>query len=505
MGSRSSGAWWVRGDLNGFFGLFSNVLTNVLAATGLLLAIRMPAEIVFGDIVPGTAIMVGLGGIFLAYIAKKLSLQTGNPNVTALPYGLAVGHMFIVTFGVIGVVYATTTDWTLAWATGVAWNLVQGLIQTVAAFFGPTIAKYLPRAAMLGALAGVAIMHVSLIPLGRTFEVPYIGLTSFGILMVGWLALKPMPFGVPAGALAILVGTALAWFTGFMDLAPLQTALGNASLAFPSLALGMIPAGFAQLARFLPAAIPLAIVASAQNMNNLESAAAAGEKFNVRQVMLVPGLLTTLGACLGSPFPTLIYIGHPGWKATGARIGYSWLTGVAILLLGLGGAMPVILTVIPLVALLPILVYIGMIIVTQAFSVTEKKHMPAVALALMPVLIGFVVLRIRGALTAVGATVDYAALARQGIPFLGWERVSGGDVLVAMMLCAIMVFIIDRKFASAAIYTMISAVLSFFGFMHATAIGWARGADVALGYAIVALIFWGAHYYKNGENKPSAT
>jgi len=176
------------------------------------------------------------------------------------------------------------------------------------------------------------------------------------------------------------------------------------------------------------------------------------------------------------------------------------MTGAAILVLGLGGAMPIILNIIPLVAVLPILVYIGMIIVTQAFSATEKKHMPAIALGLMPVLIGFVVLRIRGALTAVGATVDYAALARQGIPFLGWERASGGDVLVSMLLCTIVVFVIDRKFSSAAIATLIGAGLSFFGFMHATAIGWAAGVDVAIGYLGMALIFTFAHYYKNGEN-----
>jgi len=382
----------------------------------------------------------------------------------------------------------------------VTWNLVQGVLETAAALIGPSISKWVPRPAMLGALAGVAIMHVSLVPFGRAFETPYLGLTSLGILLIGWLALKPMPLGIPAGAMAILIGTGLAWITGFMTPAPLRTAIENMTLVFPILSLDLLWVGFTQIERFLPVAIPLAIVASCQNVNNLESAAAAGEKFNVRQVMLVPGLLTILGACLGSPFPTLIYIGHPGWKATGARIGYSWMTGVAILLLGLGGAMPIILNVIPLVALLPILVYIGMIIVTQAFSTTEQKHMPAVALGLMPVLIGFVVLRIRGALTAVGATVDYAALARQGIPFLGWERASGGDVLVSMLLCTIAVFAIDRKFSSAALATLVGAVLSFFGFMHATAIGWAASIDVAIGYLAMALIFTVAHFYKNGEN-----
>ena len=37
---------WVKGDLNGYFGLFSNVLTNFLAAVGLLVTIGMPNDMI---------------------------------------------------------------------------------------------------------------------------------------------------------------------------------------------------------------------------------------------------------------------------------------------------------------------------------------------------------------------------------------------------------------------------------------------------------------------------
>ena len=35
-------------------------------------------------------------------------------------------------------------------------------------------------------------------------------------------------------------------------------------------------------------------------------------------------------ALFGSCFPTTIYIGHPGWKAVGGRVGYSLATGIAL-------------------------------------------------------------------------------------------------------------------------------------------------------------------------------
>ena len=76
-------------------------------------------------------------------------------------------------------------------------------------------------------------------------------------------------------------------------------------------------------------------------MTNVESAAAAGDNYNLRSVLLADGAGAIVGSALGSPFPPAVYIGHPGWKAAGGRTGYSMATGVVIALLcflGLFGA-----------------------------------------------------------------------------------------------------------------------------------------------------------------------
>lgn len=494
--------WWVKSDLNGFFGLFSNVLTNFLAAIGLLLIIGMPNDIVFGSIVPGTAIAVGFGGIILALQAKRLSIISNNNNVTAMPYGLSVPHYFAVAFGVIGVVYATTGDWQLAWATGIAWNIVQGLIMTIGAFVGIYIQRYIPRAAMLGALAGLAITYIALPPAGQVFATPYIGLSSLAIVLVGWIGLKKMPFNFPAGAFAIIFGTLLAWITGYMDLGAVSNSLSDVGVSVPGFAFNLIADGFRQIAPFLPAAIPLAVYDFLESLDNLESAAAEGEEYNVPKAMMVPAGLTLAGSFLGSPFPTIIYIGHPGWKSTGARIGYSWLTGISILVLAFAGFMNLILSIIPLVALLPILIYIALIITTQAFATTEKRHMPAVALSFIPLIAGFVSLQINNAINATGGTLDYGALSATGIPLLGWERLAAGDILVGMLIATIAIFIIDRKFLIASMYAFITGGLAFFGLIHAPEIGWAQGADVALGYTLMAAIIL-AFYFYQPESKVS--
>lgn len=497
--------WWVKGDLNGYFGLFSNVLTNFLAAIGLLLLIGMPAAMVFGTVVPGTAIAVSAGGLILSYLAMQLARKTNNPNVTAMPYGLSVPHYFAVAFGVILVVKLGGASWDHALAAGVAWNLIQGLIMTAGAFIGPFINKYLPRSALLGALAGLAITYISMNPAGEMFTTPYIGMTSFAIVLGGWFALKKLPFKIPAGAFAIIVGTLLAWVTGYMDPSKVVDSFSTIGLNLPIPQLGFLVIGFGYIAPFLPAAIPLAIYDFLESLDNLESAAAEGEHYPVTKSMLVPALATVVGSLLGSPFPTIIYIGHPGWKSTGARIGYSWATGVSILVLAFTGLLNLVLSIVPLVALLPILVYIGMVITAQAFAVTEKKHFPAIALSFIPLIAGFVVLKITSALGAVGAVIDYEALANSGVPLLGWQRLSGGDILVGMLIGAIGIYVIDKNFMRAAVYSFITAGLSLFGFVHASAIGFPTTFEainpVSIGYVMFGLVFLFFNYYKDPSEK----
>lgn len=496
--------WWVKGDLNGFFGLFSNSLTNFLAAIGLLVfAINMPGEIVYGRIVPAAALSIGIGNILLAWQARRLSVRTGKKDVTAMPYGLSVPHYFVVAFAVMLPVYLQTKDWELAWSVGLAWNVVQGTIMTIGAFVGPYIRKYIPRAAMLGSLAGLAVTYIAMNPMGAIFSAPYIGLTTLAIVIVGWLANKKMPGNMPAGLVAIITGSLLAWATGYMDIAAVKEAAGGFSIAFPGIAIGNMMQGFAYLSPFLAAAIPLAIYDFLESLDNLESAEVAGDHYHTTKAMLIPGVLSLVGAALGSPYPTIIYIGHPGWKATGARIGYGLLTGIVMIVVAFLGLLPLALTVIPLVALLPILVYISMVIGAQAFGSTEKRHIPALIIAFMPFIGSYIVTQINNSLAAAGtsvAAVGADLLLSNGVPYTGWKILGAGDILSSMMLATIVIHAIDRKFKLSAVYSLITAALAFFGIIHASELGFGTAANVSLGYVMIAAVLLVMAYYKPHEN-----
>ena len=62
----------------------------------------------------------------------------------------------------------------------------------------------------------------------------------------------------------------------------------------------------------------------------------------------------------------------------------------------------------------------------------------------------------------------------------------GGSILGGLILAAIAVFIIDRKFLKAAAFAAAGAVLTFFGFMHGERIGIAQSPMVAASYLAVA-------------------
>ena len=203
---------WVPGDWNGFFGLFTNVLLNVIVLTGLCLGVvQLPADTVFGRILPALGIALPLGNLFYAYLAWQLAKKEGRSDVTAMPYGPSVPHMFIVVFLIMLPTYLTTKNPLAAWAAGLAWCFIIGIIVLIGAFVGPQIRALTPRAAMLGTLAGISVAFISMRPAFQMWEVPWIGFVCFALVLVAWTANVRLPGGVPGGLAAVIVGSVIGW------------------------------------------------------------------------------------------------------------------------------------------------------------------------------------------------------------------------------------------------------------------------------------------------------
>src|SRR3954469_24620219 len=133
---------WVPGDWNAFFGFGTNILVNLLTLTALLrFVIRMPDHLVFGRILPATGLMLCLSTLYYARLAYQLARKTGRTDVCALPSGVSVPHMFIVTFVIMLPIALKTKDPIKAWEAGLTWVFIQSFVLMAGGFIGPIIRK----------------------------------------------------------------------------------------------------------------------------------------------------------------------------------------------------------------------------------------------------------------------------------------------------------------------------------------------------------------------------
>jgi adenine/guanine/hypoxanthine permease len=495
-------ALWVPGDWNAFFGFGTNILVNLLTLTGLLLfVLKMPPDIVYGRILPAAGLMLCLSTVYYAWLAWRSAKATGRTDVCALPSGISVPHMFVVTFVIMLPIALKTGDPVKGWEAGLTWVFLQSFILMAGGFAGPVVRRITPRAALLGTLAGVSITFIALRPTLQLFMTPVIGLLALAIIMVSWFGGLRFFKGLPAGLVAIGAGMLIAWVStatghsiGGMSLAGLRESFTHFGFSVPLPAVDHVFSGFQFLGVILVTAIPFGIYDLVEALDNVESAAVAGDSYPTTRVLTADGAVSLVGCLMGNPFINAVYIGHPGWKAMGGRIGYSAATGAMVIVLAWFGIIAVMMALVPVVAILPILLYIGMLIGAQSFQETPHRHAPAIILAFMPHIAAWTKNQIDNSLGAAGtnaAAVGLDKLGNNGVLYDGLGVLGGGSILAGLMLGAIAVFIIDREYVKAAGFATGAAVLTFFGFMHGEAIGIGQTPAVALAYVLVAAFLYG--------------
>lgn len=510
---RDAGRWsgtFARGDLDGFFGLFIDNLLLILLIVVLGPSVcGFTAELIETRILPGVAVSVVFGNLFYAWQARRLAMASGRDDVTALPYGINAVSLLAFIFLVMGPVYRATGDALLAWQVGLFACLLNAVMELLGAFLVDGLRRHTPRAALLSALAGIALTFIAMGFVFRVFAAPALALLPMLLLLAVYGGQLRLPWNIPGGLFALGVGVVLGWSLrglGVIEPAPaaLPVSLGGylpRSSLPEMLALIDSPLGWGHLSVILPMGL-LNIIGSLQN---LESAEAAGDRYETRPSLLANGIGSLVAAAFGSAFPTTIYIGHPAWKRMGARAGYSILNAAVIAPLCLTGAYTLVLKWLPIEATLGILVWVGLIITAQAFQDTPRRHALAVAIGMVPALAAWALLLLETTLRAAGSTL-LSTLPRFGddLPVRGLIALSQGFVFSSMLLAAMLASLIDRRFDRAAVWATAAALLSFTGLIHAyrlteEGVQNAFGLNVAPPFTAVYLasagLFWVAHLW----------
>jgi AGZA family xanthine/uracil permease-like MFS transporter len=300
-----------------------------------------------------------------------------------------------------------------------------------------------------------------------------------------------MPGNFPVGLAALLVGSAIGWIGGFMETAAVGDAVRDIAIGVPSLNIDLLLHGLDGISPLLATAIPLGIYNFTEAMSNVESAAAAGDSYNLRHVLLADGTGAIVGSALGSPFPPAVYIGHPGWKKAGGRVSYSLASGVVIFVLCFVGLFPLLAAVLPIPAIVPVLLFIGLVIGSQAYAVVPRAHFAAIVLAAVPSLAQWGSGLVDNALAAAGtsaAQVGDGALANAGVIYTGLLHLGEGSVLAGMVLGTIAVLIIDRRFYYAALACAAGGALTIVGLIHGPKVHLFESPKIALGYALAGVV-----------------
>ena len=468
--------WITSGDVNGFFGLMVDNLTVMALMAGFLIGIfQFPADIIYTKMLPGTAFGVLFGDLVYTYMAWRIAKRTNNPNVTAMPLGLDTPSSLGIVFTVLGPAFLhykeTMPDNDAAmmtWYLGMATMVNIGIIKLIFSFAGKWLQKLVPQAGLLGSLAGIGLALIGLLPLLEVFKLPIVGMLSLGIILYTLVAGIRLPRNLPGVAIAVLVGTILHYCMPMLGLPGGH--LSELGMHFqgglPIPRLDFLKA-YGDSLNYLPIAFPFAILTVIGGVNVTESARVGGDDFDTRHILLTEAIATLLAGVCGGVAQSTPYIGQPAYKAMGARLGYTLMTGVFVGLGGILGYVSFFVKLIPAAVLAPILIFVALDIIVQAFLATAARHAPAVAFALLPTLARLLAIKYNDFLFTPEAWAAKLKPTAEGISETQVVIALGnGFILTAMLWGAFLAELIDRRLLRSAGYLMVLAALTAPGIIH---------------------------------------
>lgn len=519
--------WFGVGDLNGFFGLtFDNLAVLSFLAGTLIIGFNFPAEIVYTRMFPGTTFGVLVGDLLYSWMAFRLAKRTGNKDVTAMPLGLDTPSTIGLALTVLGPAFIalkqdghTPEDAALmAWYIGMATMVLIGVVKVILAFCGRWVQQIVPRAGLLGSIAGVGLALIGFIPLVDIFGLPVVGMISLGLILYTLVAGINLPKNVPGVLAAVVMGTLLYhlyYIVGDGGIASntYTPPVWQFHSGFPVPTLDFVN-GIVPALKYLPISIPFGILTIVGGINVTESARVAGDPYDSRGILLTEAFATLIAGVCGGVAQSCPYIGHPAYKRMGSRAGYTVLTGIFIGLGGMVGYVSFFVELIPRAVLAPILVFVALEIVAQAFIHSSKRHVPAVALATFPTIARLLSIQMENPEIVPVANFQHLIL-KSGSTLpeaLVTVALGNGFILTGMLWGAFLAELINRRLRICSAYLAILAVMTFFGIIHSSSpdanvylpwmlTGSAREIpyQFAQSYLVLAVLFFGLSFTKGGK------
>eukprot|EP00283_Hemiselmis_rufescens_P021848 CAMPEP_0173438638 /NCGR_PEP_ID=MMETSP1357-20121228/20522_1 /TAXON_ID=77926 /ORGANISM="Hemiselmis rufescens, Strain PCC563" /LENGTH=636 /DNA_ID=CAMNT_0014403947 /DNA_START=20 /DNA_END=1927 /DNA_ORIENTATION=- len=452
----------IMGNFSGDFGVPNDILQNL----------------VFAKMASGLGLALVWGNVYYSYQAARMTRTTGR-QYTAQPYGINTVAAFAFVFTIMIPVFVS--EWSAsgfsedpdvkrkafqtAYNVAVAGNFVVGILNIVFGMIGPVIMQAVPPAALLVPIAGIGFSFLGVGQITACLGQPIVGFLPLLFVFIGWFAHIKIGGVVPEALTVILLGTVLGWID------PITRGVGGVDgyglirkteLAAETLSnfrpdpesFAEVGAGFEILANYMGIIIPVAITATAFTLMCLLSARNAGDPYPIRETMLIDGVGTIIASCFGSPFGTVVYIGHPVHKRTGATTGYSWLNGFTYLIIGMSGLFAIFEAIFPVQAVGPVILLVGLMICEDAVKNLPQRHWCIFFFGLFPSVCDWLT-------NAVPVAPLSSSDAQWGV--FAFKR---GAVLISFLWSAFLTYIIDKVWWKAAVWSALAGFFSLFGVMH---------------------------------------
>ncbi len=481
-------AWARWGDLNAFFGLMLDNLTVMIMLVVLISSPHPEADgkfsrdFVLTQMIPGTVLGVVVGDMIYTWMAFRLARRTGRTDVTAMPLGLdtpstfaAAGLVLLPALGRGLTVRQLPHEQAMvfAWHVGAVVLALVGLFKTIAAPLGGAMRRWVPRAGLLGSLAAIAMVLIAFLPLWQHIAaIPVVGMAALVVIFVGLVARRRLPGGTPGALAAAAVGVGVYWagryvghWTGW-PIVPSTEIPPPVGWRAPEL-LPLFARDWAwwqavlqEAVQYLPVMLPFALATIVGGIDCTESAAAAGDPYDTRTILLTEGAASVLAGLAGGVIQNTPYIGHPAYKAMGGRAAYTLATALFVGLAGVFGWFAWIFQWLPEAAMFTILVFIGLEITAQSYRATPNRHLPALALAVMPAL-AYLVLVGAGSLGA-----GQSAALQTSPAGLALRTLANGFIITSLLWASMLAAILDGHLVRAALYMLFAAGCSLLGVIH---------------------------------------
>jgi adenine/guanine/hypoxanthine permease len=480
--------WAARGDINAFFGL---ILDNVAVMIVLVVLVtsanpvedhRFSREFVLTQMIPGTALGVLLGDLAYTWLAFRLARRTGRTDITAMPLGLdtpstfAVGPLVLLpalNHGLTHFGMNHTEAMVFGWHVAAVVLVIIGLFKSVLAPLGAKVRQWVPRAGLLGSLAGIALALIAFVPLWTHIAaVPIVGLVAMTLILVALVAKHKLPGRIPGALAAVLLGVVIYWignyFTqtfGWSVVPPPTnepTAAWRAPNLLPSFSCNLLwwKQVSLQTLASLPIMLPFALATIIGGIDCTESAAATGDEYNTSAILLTEGLASVAAGICGGVIQNTPYIGHPAYKAMGGRAAYTLATAIFVGAAGLFGWFTHLFEWLPEAAAFPILVFVGLEITAQSFHATPQRHFPALVLAILPALACLALIPLEQVLAG-AAPAAHSAVVVQSLRCL-----ANGFIVTSLLWASALADLIDGRLIRSAGYLGIAGICSLFGIIH---------------------------------------